>query len=142
VPNIHPVFTHFPIAFFTLGLLFDLLAVSIRSSRLEQVGWWLQLSGSVGLAGTIISGLIAESTILIPGQATSTFESHEQIAFVVAALAALLLLWRISSRMLLPSRMKPLYLSALTFMVIIMWVGAWYGGELVYSFGTGVQLIR
>jgi uncharacterized membrane protein len=142
VPNLHPVLTHFPIALFTVGLLFDLLAVLLKNTRLENVGWWSQVSGSVGLAAAIVSGLLAKSAIQIPGQAISTFETHEQIAFLVAALAASLLLWRISSLMLLPPRMKTVYLLLMAIMVVVMWIGAWYGGELVYSFGTGVRMIN
>lgn len=139
MPNIHPVLIHFPIALFTVGLLFDILAVLLKNQQLEDVGWWFQVSGSVGLAGAVVSGLVAKSTMSIPNPATSTFESHEQIAFVLSALAAFLLLWRISSRMLLPAKMRTLYLSLLAIMVVMMWIGAWYGGDLVYSFGTGVS---
>lgn len=139
VPNLHPVFTHFPIALLTLGLVFDLLATLLKNMQLERVGWWSQLSGTIGLAGTVVSGLLAKSALSIPEGAKATLESHEQIAFVLAALATGLLLWRISSRMLLPSRMRAVYLILLATTVIVMWVGAWYGGELVYSFGTGVR---
>lgn len=121
-----------------MGLVFDLLAIMLNRNQLERVGWWSQLSGTVGLAGTIASGLVAKSTLLIPPEGAGTFESHEQIAFVLAFLAAGLLLWRISTRMLLPSRMRIPYLALLAITVVIMWVGAWYGGELVYSFGAGV----
>ena len=142
MPNLHPLLIHFPIAFFTVGLLFDLLAVFRKNPRFENVGWWSQVSGSVGLAAAIVSGLLAKSTVSIPVQASATFETHEQIAFLLAALAASLLLWRIASRMLLPTKNKAVFLLLMAIMVVVMWIGAWYGGELVYSFGTGVQPVN
>ncbi len=122
-----------------MGLVFDLLATLLGNAQLERVGWWSQLSGTIGLAGTVVSGLLAKSSLLIPEAAISTLESHEQIAFVLAALAASLLLWRISSRTHLPPGKKAVYLIILATTIILMWFGAWYGGELVYSFGTGVH---
>jgi len=96
------------------------------------------LSGTIGLAATVISGLAAKSHIIISQNGREAFEMHEEIAFFVAALAVTLLLWRIAAGMLLPKK-KALYLSLLTATVILVWVGAWYGGELVYTFGTGVH---
>ena len=64
---------------------------------------------------------------------------HQQIAFLVSALAATLLLWRVSSRTFIPSSMKFVYLGLTVILVILLWIGAWHGGELVYSFGVGVM---
>jgi len=140
MPNIHPLFTHFPIALLSSCLIFDFIGILGKNEQLHRIGWWMQFSGTIGLMATVLSGLFAEATVSIPETARSTFEAHEQIAFVVVASATVLLLWRVSSRMLLPSRMRTLYLLAFAVTVLLMWIGAWYGGELIYTFGVGVQI--
>lgn len=138
MPNIHPLLTHFPIALLTMSLVFDATGLLIHKDQLQRIGWWLQLTGTIGLFATVISGLLAVHLVSIPYAAGSTFESHQEMAFVVSALSALLLLWRISCRTIIPTKMRVLFVGLMVLMVVLMWVGAWFGGELVYSFGVGV----
>lgn len=141
MPNLHPLFTHFPIALLTTGFIFDLLGVGWRKELFERIGWWLQLSGTLMLYGTVATGLIAGSTVQILGQTVSTFEIHQQLAFAVSALASALLLWRIANKSRLPKK-QILYIAVVCIMLFLLWAGAWYGGELVYRFGVGVQYNR
>lgn len=139
MPGLHPLFVHFPIALFTAGVAFDIAAAIMRTSELQRTGWWCQLVASVSLIGTVVTGLIAESLVNIPDAARETFEAHEQYAFIAAAGAALLLFWRIASRTALPKGRVVAYLGAYLLFVALLWVAAWYGGELVYRFGVGVR---
>ncbi|MEK9139019.1 MAG: DUF2231 domain-containing protein [Bacteroidota bacterium] len=139
MPNVHPLLTHFPIALLTIALVFDTLAAVRSSSQLERVGWWLHLSGSLGLVATVISGLFAKGQVFIAETGKTTLETHEQIRFAVSALFAVLPFWRISTKTMLPVRWRPIYLILMFLGVGLVWVGAWYGGELVYTFGVGVR---
>jgi uncharacterized membrane protein len=141
MPNIHPFLTHFPIALLTVGIIFDTMSILFKHDRLEFVGRWSQLLGTISLAATVISGLLAKGELTIQLNAQEFFEAHQQIAFVATALASALLFWRISNRLLLPSRYTRTYLLLSLATVVLIWVGAWYGGELVYRFGVGVQNI-
>jgi len=141
MPNIHPLLTHFPIALLTLSLVVDLLGIAFRRLGLERVGSWGQVLGTIGLAATVVSGLLARNAVALSADAESTFQTHEQIAFLVLALASGLSLWRIGSRMQLPGDRRMIYLLLSLGTVILLWVGAWHGGELVYRFGIGVQQV-
>ena len=141
MPNIHPFLTHFPIALLTVGLVFDTLNILLKQDRLEFIGRWSQLVGTIALAATVISGLVAKGGLTIQASGQVFFEAHQQIAFVVTALASSLLLWRISNRLLVPSKYRRTYLLLSFATVVLIWIGAWYGGELVYRFGVGVQSI-
>ena len=96
--------------------------------------------GTIGLAATVTSGLIAKAGVSIPEVGQTTFDAHRQIAFLVAALSTVLILWRIACRTRLPLKMRGMYLAAFAATIVLMWIGAWYGGELIYTFGVGVQL--
>ncbi len=140
MPNIHPLLVHFPIALLTISVLFDLVYLLTKKEVFSSVGWWTQLAGVAGLAGTIVSGLYAERTVIIATEARSCFETHQQMAFVSATIFAILLLWRIASKTNLPSKQRAAYLLLSLLGVIAMWVGAWYGGEMVYGLNVGIGL--
>ena len=141
MPNIHPVLTHFPIVLLTLSLLFDGLGALLRRADLERIGSWAQLLGIAALAVTIGTGLAARNGQTIGAEAVDVIQMHQEIAFAVVAIASLLLLWRIAGRLRLPDKHRSIYLLLSLAMVTLLWVGAWYGGKLVYEFGIGVQHI-
>jgi uncharacterized membrane protein len=122
-----------------MSFLFDALGLLFKKQELERAAWWTLLVGSIGLAATVVSGLLAEKTVLIPDSAQEHFETHEQIAFIVASIYSVLLLWRIAGRTSLPKQKEWLFVGLSLVGVILIWTGAWYGGELVYRFAVGVQ---
>jgi len=140
MPNFHPIFVHFPIALLSLSLVLEILAVLLRRDDLSKMGWVLQVCGTGGILLAVISGLQAVAAISIPETATEHFEMHEQLGLVVAAIFAGLLLWRIGAKGKFPSRGQRWFYALFIVGVSAMWVGAWYGGLLVYYFGVGVHV--
>ncbi len=138
MPNIHPVLTHFPIVLLTAALVLDSMAALLVRHDLERVAFWAQLAGTVGLAATIVTGLAAKGSLHMDGAALEAIQMHEQIALLVAVIASLLMFWRVSARLRLPERNRPIYLILSLLMVGLLWLGAWYGGKLVFGFGVGV----
>ena len=57
--EIHPLFVHFPIALFSTGLLFDLLAQILQKKELEQTGFWCMFMGLVSCLFTNMTGFLA-----------------------------------------------------------------------------------
>ena len=139
MPNVHPILTHFPIVFLTTGLVCDVMSVLLNKTELERAGAWGQLLGALGLAATVVSGMFARVAVEASESARNAISSHEQVAFVAAALTAFLLLWRTASRLKLPVNHKSTFLLLSLASVVALWFGAWLGGELVYRFGIGVQ---
>ena len=138
MPNLHPLLVHLPIALLTCSFLFDLAGVLGRKDNLTNAGWWMMLSGIVGLTSAIVTGLLAETIVTISQSATDHFQTHQQVAFLVAGVYATLFLWRIANRGEIPSRWKWGFLAVSFIGVVAIWIGAWYGGEMVYQFGVGV----
>jgi len=140
MPNIHPLIVHFPVALLTVSLVFELLGIALERDDLERTAWWLLLVGCVGLAGALTTGLFAEQTVTIPAEVSNQFETHEEMAFISATLYAIIILWRVSNKTLLPQRMRPLYILLTIAALVALWVGAWFGGEMVYGSGVGVKV--
>ena len=58
ITEIHPLFVHFPIALFSTGLLFDILAQIFNKEEFEQSGFWCMLIGLVSCLFTNMTGLL------------------------------------------------------------------------------------
>jgi uncharacterized membrane protein len=140
MPNIHPLFVHFPIALLTMSFIFDAIGLATKRLELLRTGWWTLAAGTIGLLATVMSGLLAEQSVVISAAAREHIETHEQIAFFVTGLYATLFLWRVAHRTHLPSKREWLFVFGSLIGVVAIWIGAWYGGELVFRFGVGVQL--
>ncbi len=138
MPNLHPFLVHFPIGLLTVSILFELLAKAFRHDELSRAGWWTQLAGSIGVLLAVLTGVLAKSTVNMPLHASEVVNAHQQMAFIIAVLFTLLLLWRIGARTRLPARNEILFLLIFALGVVALWVAASLGGEMVYRFGTGV----
>ncbi|MEO8168948.1 MAG: DUF2231 domain-containing protein [bacterium] len=139
MPNVHPLLVHLPIALLTFSFFFDLVGVVSGRPNIVKVGWWTMVVGVLGAAAAVISGLIAEKTVSISASATEHFQTHQQMAFLVAGIYAALILWRTANRGEIPTKLKWAFLGIAAIGVAALWTGAWYGGEMVYRFGVGVQ---
>jgi uncharacterized membrane protein len=138
MPIIHPLLVHFPIAILTVSFLFEMISLMRSSPDVSRAAWWLHMVGTTGLLLSVASGLYARSATPISAQAMEYAENHQQIALVVTCVFAGLLFWRIAGRSALPRIGRTAYYALFGVGVALMWLGAWYGGELVYRFGVGV----
>jgi uncharacterized membrane protein len=138
--NIHPLLVHFPITLLTVSVFFDVAFLVSKKPHFEQTGWWTLLAGSLGLAATVASGILAEQTVTISHGAREHFETHQQLALLVAGAYSLLLLWRIANRTKLPTRKEWAFVGLSCLAAILVWVTGWYGGEMVFRYGIGVHL--
>ena len=136
--DLHPLLVHFPIALLSTAGLLECIAVVTRRHDFSRAAWWNQLLGTIGLGSAAFTGMRAGEVAGLTGIALETLDRHQQMAFVLTALFAGLLLWRLGTRTLLPARGRwfygLLYLAGIALLVAV----AWYGGQLVFRFGAGV----
>jgi uncharacterized membrane protein len=136
--SFHPFFVHFPIALLSISFLFEIVFLLRGEIEFSRVGWWLHMAGTLGILLSVATGLRAVSGTQISPEVLDVLSSHQGIALVVTALFSGLLLWRVGRRTALPEAGRAIYMAAFAAGVILMWLGAWYGGQLVYHFGLGV----
>jgi uncharacterized membrane protein len=137
--NFHPLFVHFPIALLSISWIFDLLGTILRKEELTRAGWWTQLSGTIALLAALATGLGAKASVSVPAAGAGHLARHEQVAFVAAALFLVHLYLRIRLQRTPGRRMTPALLVLSLVGLLLIWLGAWLGGELVYRFGVGVH---
>ena len=57
--NVHPLFIHFPIALFSTGLFFDILATYYKKEDLDKAGFYCMLMGIISSLFANFTGLMA-----------------------------------------------------------------------------------
>lgn len=144
IPNLHPLFVHFPIALVSLSALFHVMALATRGKScathcaiLAHTTLWL---GALAVLPTVFFGWQAFNSVNHDETSHAAMLIHR--AWALGTLAVLLVLagwdfWR----------HKVDTHPALWFVVAVIgaWgvvaITAWHGGELVYRHGLGVMAL-
>jgi len=134
----HPIFIHFPLALLSTTAVLELLAFILKREDLSRAGWWIQLTGTIGILLAVLTGIVAENATMIPAQAAEIMDLHEELAFLCASAFAALLLWRVAARTKIPGPHQWRYLAAYCLAIFFLAAVGWYGGELVFQYGVGV----
>ena len=138
--NPHPVFVHFPIAFWLGALLFQILAVWKSNDQLHRTATWLLYLGTLGGLVAAGTGLYAEEAVPETGPAHHVMELHEKLMLISASLAVGLSMLAFFRRQSITAGMRKLLLVGLIVLAAVMAVGADRGAQLVYQYATSVHL--
>jgi uncharacterized membrane protein len=136
---IHPIIVHFPIALLTTAIVFEVIEMKTKRAVLRQAATWLLGLGFLGALAATASGIAAEEAAEGSGVPASAIETHEFFAFVTLAVFAMLLAIRwLQSKRRLPDIPRVFLAIGLVGVVFIGLTG-YFGGDLVYRYGAGVQ---
>jgi uncharacterized membrane protein len=138
VPNIHPLLVHFTIALFTASVAFDILGILTKRESLKAAGWWNLLLAAAAAIVTVITGLFAANTLPHAEEIHELMGIHETLGLIVLGLILVLFIWRGLNHGSVPARLAGVFVLMGIVGVGMMWVGAHYGGEMVYGHGMGV----
>ncbi len=142
IPNFHPLYVHFTVALIstaTACYLFTYLFNNFKiSDELSIVARWSLWFGSIASIATIIAGFIAYYTVIhdTPSHAAMTIHRNWAIATFIAILSTAL--W---SLVIFYKDKKPkfLFVSTMIAVFILTMITGWYGAEVVFKHGIGVQ---
>jgi uncharacterized membrane protein len=135
--NVHPMFVHFPIAFWLGALLFELLALVAKKDEFHRTGLRLLYLGTLAAPLAIFTGLDAEASVP-QGAAHEVAETHKYLMIAATAVAAALSMLAALRRELTPG-LRRLLLLGLVALAVLVALGADRGAQLVYQYGTGVD---
>lgn len=136
---IHPVLVHFTIALFSLSVLFDIIGRISKKESFHIASWLNLIGGGLAVIATVIFGVIAESRAPHTAAGHELIEIHETIGFIVLGIILVLAIWRFILKGKLPIKGLAVYFVISVLGVFLMFAGAYYGGEMVYSHGYGVK---
>ncbi|NNU17054.1 DUF2231 domain-containing protein [Parvularcula sp. ZS-1/3] len=138
-PNIHPILVHYTLAFASTAAILYLLRL-VPNLRQRQgmtiaADWMLFLAAGFVIA-TIAAGFEAYYSVAHDGPSHEAMTTHRNWA-VPSGLAVLAVAtWRWLSRKEAPGGGQVAGIAVAGLLVVIT---AWWGGQLVYSYGLGVK---
>ena len=136
---IHPLTVHFPIALLFTSVFFDLLGIITESKNFRQTGFWLLILGLIGGIIAAIFGFGSEEMVEAMGVPEAAVDRHETFAITTLIMFGVLLMIRWWIRNRWSARDRVIYLCVAMLGLLILGATGFYGGELVYRYGAGVQ---
>jgi len=135
--NLHPLFTHFPVALLISAFAFYLLGILLRKDHFFKTGQWTLFLGTLGAAAAVWTGHEAAETVAHDESAHAIIMAHQNLGFAVLALSVLLSLWLLISRSSFP-KPKAVFLAGLFLIVAVLLQQVDLGGRLVFFHGVGM----
>ncbi|MBU6467629.1 MAG: DUF2231 domain-containing protein [Betaproteobacteria bacterium] len=144
IPNWHPVFVHFPIAFATASVLFFVAAKFFKGKTLAAqyflAGRWLLWGAAIFAFIAAIFGWLAFNSVKHDETGHLAMTLHRNWA--LSALVALTLLAALDTWSRRSARIPTWgFLILLIGAWLLVASAAWHGGELVYRHGLGVMAL-
>ena len=135
----HPASVHFPIVCLILAGIAYAYSRYKQDTHLDKYAFWLHAGG---VAGTIIAVLTGRQSIpatKIPDYAAEWLTNHEILGYATMAWFGLLLGWKYVKPSGLQPKSAKLFMGIYSLGLIIMLIGAWLGGKMVFEAGIGVN---
>jgi len=127
--DLHPMLVHFPIALFSVGLVWDYLGYFLKKEELESAGFWAMAMGSLSSIFTLGSGLI---TFLEMASVSDLFTVRHGLIEFLTVFFLMVLFWvRIQFQLELRFSMmkRTLYFSLHSLAVGLLFYGAHLGAK-------------
>jgi uncharacterized membrane protein len=135
--NLHPLFVHFPIGFWSAAAFLYLAAWVARREALAAAALWFLVLGTISAAAAVGTGLWAEPGVMVSRSVREELlEVHERIMLWTSALGAILTLWALARRPW-PREGRVFFLLGMLGLAAALARGADYGGRLVYGYNAG-----
>jgi uncharacterized membrane protein len=132
----HPLFVHFPVAFYIATLALDVLSKAGHFPSAPLATTWLLLGAFAASLVAVTTGLVDRATTRPGSKVRKKVNQHMYLQFVTAGLFVVNFAIRWSDRHL--AEAKPLWLVLDVIGVATLVVGQYLGGILVYAIGLRV----
>jgi uncharacterized membrane protein len=138
--QLHPFALHFAVALLLLAPACDSLGLVLRREALLQAGRWNTLIGAGSAVLAVLTGLAAEGAIEPFSRAGAPLlQLHKALGLLLLAIWLPLALWRGLSRVLVPLRLRTLYLALSFIGAAAILVQSGLGSAMVYRHGVGLS---
>jgi len=142
IPNWHPIFVHFPIAFATAALAFTAVGKVFKDRPWQCLimGHWMLWAAAITACIAAVFGWFAYNSVIHDEAGHLAMTIHRNWA--MGALGALILLAVWASRTYRSAEAPShVFLFLLAAMWLLLAITAWHGGEVVYRHGLGVMAL-
>lgn len=133
----HPLFVHFPVAFYVGALALDVLSYLGRFPAAPLAATWLILMAFAGTAAAMPTGLVDRATTRPGSRIRVAINRHMNLQLITAGLFVVNFIIRWGSRH--TAEAKPLWIVLDAVGVATLFAGQYLGGILVYHMAFRVQ---
>jgi uncharacterized membrane protein len=137
--NVHPLFVHFPIAFWFAALLFEALAIWRSNDDWHRTAVRLLFLGTLAAFVAAFTGWQAQTSVEPNIAIQHVFDLHETLMLIATSLATALCLYCFSMRSRFTSNPRRWLLIGLVVLAILTIVGTDRGAQLVYQYAQSVN---
>ena len=131
ISNLHPLVIHFPIALFSVAILFDLLFLIYKIDDFLASSWWTMLFALISSLAAIATGIIDDTLI---GHLTTTFPfwiNHGVVQIFSCLIFLGLFIWRTKEPSILHTKIsKLIYIIIGSINLSILFYGGHLGAKL------------
>ena len=137
--NIHPLFVHFPIAFWFGALLFEVFALWRSNNEFHRTAVRLLNIGTICAYAAAFTGWLAQSSVEPSLTIQRVFDIHETLMLIATSLASALSIYCFAKRADFSGISRRILLAGLIALAIITVIGTDRGAQLVYQFAQSVN---
>lgn len=137
--NIHPLFVHFPIAFWFGALLFEILAIWRSNDDQHRTAVRLLYLGTLAAFLAAFTGWRAQNSVEPSLTIQRVFEIHETLMLIATSLATALSIFCFAKRANFTSISRRILLAGLIALAIVTIIGTDRGAQLVYQYAQSVN---
>lgn len=136
--NVHPLFTHFPIALLLAAVDFYVLGILFRKENFYFAGKWTLWFGALSAGITVWTGLQAAETVRHDEEIHQIIIRHQYLGISILILSIVWSLWVAISKANIPSRGRVIFMGGLLLLSAMILQEADFGGRMVFLKGVGV----
>ena len=141
---LHPLTDHFLIAIPVVILLLELMNLMMKKKAVSGVSFFLILLTIMAALAAYFTGLV-DGKEAYPGlaeEAKTALTNHKLLGTYVMLASGVVLLFKLISMMTGSKIIKSLYLLVLIVFILALFKQGKEGGELVYTHGLNVELVK
>lgn len=136
---LHPMFVHFPIALYLLGVLLTLGYLWRRTPGYERFAYWAFVLAWIGVIVAALAGLIDLGSLAPDDPRRDAINRHITSGVALLIINGLLVYFRFRWPDVLTSSRRWAYLALMAGGVVAVVLTGWLGGKLVYELQVGVR---
>ena len=142
LPNIHPVFVHFPIALLCGFLLMEFIGSVTDKKCARGAASVMLYLGTLAAIVTFLSGLHAAGSVGHDKVVHEVMSCHQSMALIVVILSIILSVWRLAVGEKFSTCWRTVHFIVGIILIVFVFATADKGGTMVYKYGVGVQSLQ